>query len=473
MPYHLNTSQSGGGECARDPARDWGAQHDSWDGGAMDGWGRAHAGDVDWSFMGYYDRSDLPYYYAVADAFTLCDGYHCSAMGSTTGNRLYAMTGMLDPAGLYGGPVESTISFSPQDRGIFDPGWITYPEVLTDAGVPWKYYSTLDGDDEENPLVLFKQYYPGYSTDPALNLRAARLSAGLFRPSFENFLSDAAAGTLPPVSWVLTHITQMEHPSAAPQDGEAALEEMIEALVADPVAWSKTVVFFTYDENGGFFDHVVPADPAARYTRGVRRERGQGLRVGSDRARVSRTDARHLTVQPRWVRSARHLRPHLSAALPRDVADREGMGQRGGAQPVAVAPRGRRGPDRGAQLRAAGLVGATTAGERSDEPGRASRVRNQEVGCRRRRSRRRSRCRVGARVPGPRRAVAWPPAWLVGVVAGRGAEWGYATVPARVKIRYVPSRGYPTLHRRAGRRCHNALRRSPCSRVQRHHQAIA
>ena len=181
----------------------------------MDGWGRAHAGDVDWSFMGYYDRSDLPYYYAVADAFTLCDGYHCSAMGSTTGNRLYAMTrGCSTPPGSTATSVESTISFSAQDRGIFDPGWITYPEVLTDAGVPWKYYSTLDGDDEENPLVLFKQYSSGYSTDPALNLRAARLSAGLLRRSFESFLSDAAAGTLPPVSWVLTHITQMEHPSA-------------------------------------------------------------------------------------------------------------------------------------------------------------------------------------------------------------------------------------------------------------------
>jgi phospholipase C len=263
LPYHLDTSQTGGGECTPDPTHGWGPQHDTWNGGAMNGWGRTHAGDKDWSFMGYYTRSDLPYYYAVADAFTLCDAYHCSVLGSTTSNRLYALTGMLDPRGQYGGPVKSTISWSPQDRGIFDPGWTTYPEVLTDAGVSWKYYATPDGDDQENPLVLFKQYYPGYSSDAAQNARAAKLSAGLFGQSFENFLTDAAAGTLPKVSWVLTHINQLEHPAAAPQDGEAALEAIIEALVANAISWAKTVVFFTYDENGGFFDHVAPPTPAA------------------------------------------------------------------------------------------------------------------------------------------------------------------------------------------------------------------
>ena len=263
LPYHLNTSSKGGGECTPDPGHGWGPQHASWNGGRMDGWGAAHAGDNDWSFMGYYTRADLPYFYAVADAFTLCDAYHCSVMGSTTSNRLYSLTGMLDPEGKYGGPVQSTIRWSPQDRGIFDPGWITYPEVLTDAGVSWKYYSTVDGDTEENPLVLFKQYYPGYSSDPALNVRAARLNAALFGQSFETFLADAAAGTLPQVSWVLSHITQEEHPAAAPQDGEAALEALVEALVANPDTWSKTLLFFTYDENGGFFDHVAPPTPPA------------------------------------------------------------------------------------------------------------------------------------------------------------------------------------------------------------------
>jgi phospholipase C len=257
LPYHLDTAKPGY-ECTPDPGHSWGTQHDSWNAGAMDQWGAAHSGDKDWSFMGYYTRADLPYYYAVADAFTICDAYYCSVMGSTTSNRLFSMTGMLDQDGAYGGPVLSTITWSPQSRGLFDPGWVTYPEVLLDAGVTWKYYSTLDADTQENPLVNFKQYYPGYSNDLALNVRAVKLFDGIFGQSFENFLVDAAAGTLPQVSWVNTHLTQLEHPSAAPQDGEFALEAIVNAVTLNPLTWPKTVVFYTYDENGGFFDHVAP-----------------------------------------------------------------------------------------------------------------------------------------------------------------------------------------------------------------------
>ncbi len=261
LPYHLDTSAAGRGECTPDPGHSYGTQHASWNGGSMDGWGAAHAGDADWSFMGYYTRADLPYFYAVADAFTICDAYHASVMGSTTSNRLYALTGMLDPEGLYGGPVKGTISWSPQNRGVLDPGWVTYPEVLTDAGVSWKCYAPLDADYQDNPLVDFKQYYPGNpGVDPA---RAAKLSSGLFGQSYEGFLADAAAGTLPQVSWVLSHINQSEHPASAPQDGEAALEAVIEALLINPAAWARTVLFYMYDENGGFFDHVLPPTPPA------------------------------------------------------------------------------------------------------------------------------------------------------------------------------------------------------------------
>src|SRR5258708_1370190 len=219
LPYHLDTSAAGGGECTPDPGHSYGTQHDSWNGGSMDGWGAAHAGDNDWSFMGYYNRGDLPYFYAVADAFTICDAYHASVMGSTTSNRLYALTGMLDPEGRYGGPVKSTISWSPQNRGVLDSGWVTYPEVLTDAGVSWRCYAPLDADDQDNPLVDFKQYYPGNpGVDP---VHAAKLSASLFGQSYENFLAAATSATLPQVSSMLSHITQSAHPAAPPQHDDA------------------------------------------------------------------------------------------------------------------------------------------------------------------------------------------------------------------------------------------------------------
>jgi phospholipase C len=252
LPYHLDTSSGGGGECTPDPTHGWGPQHQAWDGGAMDAWGAAHAGDADWSFMGYYTRSDLPYYYAVADAFTVCDAYHCSVLGSTTSNRLYSVSAWLDPDGTAGGPVLSTISWNPTSPKLT---WETYPERLTAAGVSWRAYSSPDADSQENPLVDFRQFYPG---NPGY--RPAYTEA-VFGHTYADFLADAAAGQLPQVSWVLTSIVDDEHPSAPPQQGEFALSEVITALTANPAQWAKTALLWTYDENGGYFDHVPPPSP--------------------------------------------------------------------------------------------------------------------------------------------------------------------------------------------------------------------
>ena len=252
LPYHLVTSSGGAGECTPDPGHGWGTQHDSWHGGAMDGWGAAH-GSEDWSFMGYYTRSDLPYYHAVADAFTLCDGYHCSVLASTTSNRVYSVSAWLDPEGIAGGPVQSTITWTGPSSARLS--WTTYPERLTAHGISWIAYSSPDADSEENPLVDFTQFYPG---NPGYR---PSYTDAVFGHTFQDFLADAAAGTLPQVSWVLTSIVDDEHPSAAPQEGEFALQQVIEALTANPLSWARTALFWTYDENGGFFDHVAP--PAA------------------------------------------------------------------------------------------------------------------------------------------------------------------------------------------------------------------
>ncbi|MHB8328299.1 MAG: phospholipase C, partial [Acidimicrobiales bacterium] len=252
LPYHLDTSPSGGGECTPDPTHAWTAQHQAWDSGAMDAWGAAHGGDADWSFMGYYARSDLAYFYAVADSFTICDGYHCSVLGPTTPNRLYAMSATLDPDGDKGGPVTGTIAWNPTKPTL---SWTTYPERLTAGGISWIAYSSPDADYEENALVNFKQFYPGnpgyqpYYTD------------AVFGHTYADFLADAAAGQLPQVSWILTSVVDDEHPSAPPVQGQFALQEVITALTANPAGWAKTALFWTYDENGGFFDHVPPPSP--------------------------------------------------------------------------------------------------------------------------------------------------------------------------------------------------------------------
>ena len=137
LPFHFDQ------QCQIDPTHDWGPTHLAWDHGKMDAWVKVHTmsqyeGAGGTTVMGYYDRSDLPFYYALADNFTLCDGYHCSVLGPTHPNRLMQMTGTLDPDGKAGGPITDT-NVNPALR--WSCAWTTMPEVLEDAGVSWKVYS--------------------------------------------------------------------------------------------------------------------------------------------------------------------------------------------------------------------------------------------------------------------------------------------------------------------------------------------
>src|SRR5207253_8740127 len=91
----------------------------------------------------YYTRADIPFYYAVADAFTICDNYFCSVLGPTDPNRLYTMAASIDPAGQNGGPILQTII---TNRSSFN-GRLTYttmPEQLEARGISWKVYSSPD-----------------------------------------------------------------------------------------------------------------------------------------------------------------------------------------------------------------------------------------------------------------------------------------------------------------------------------------
>src|SRR5580658_1604024 len=104
LPFHLDTANSNA-ECTFDLSHAWPAQHACWNNGAMDAWVTTHTsteyeGPVNGVLtMGYYTRADLPFYYALADAFTINDAYHCSVFGPTDPNRLYWLSGTVDPDG--------------------------------------------------------------------------------------------------------------------------------------------------------------------------------------------------------------------------------------------------------------------------------------------------------------------------------------------------------------------------------------
>jgi phospholipase C len=199
--------------------------------------------------MGYYTRKDLEFYYALADAFTICDHYHCSVIGPTDPNRLYSVSAWLDPAGTQGGPILSTSTSRVERFGTLT--WTTMPEQLQARGISWKVYGSADGNFGDNVLPYFKQY----QTNPALQANA-------MVPSYPGtFQTDVASGNLPQVSWVLAPLIESEHPPAPVEFGEVVAADVLNTLVSNPSVWAKTALLITYDENGGFFDHVPP--PAA------------------------------------------------------------------------------------------------------------------------------------------------------------------------------------------------------------------
>jgi phospholipase C len=255
LPFHLDTTKANAA-CTHDISHAWVPQHQSWDNGKMDGFVSSRlpidANDAVLS-MGYYTRADLPYYYALADGFTICDNYFCSVMGPTDPNRLYTMAASLDPDGKNGGPILQTIV---TNRSAMY-GRLTYttmPEQLQARGISWKVYSSPDenilgGILSDNVLSYFKNFQ-----DPA-----SVLHQNAFVPQFPvDFLSDVALDNLPQVSWLIGSVLTSDHPPAPSLFGENVLSLIVSALSANPLLWAKTVLLVNYDENGGFFDHVPP-----------------------------------------------------------------------------------------------------------------------------------------------------------------------------------------------------------------------
>jgi phospholipase C len=161
QPFHLlNDPPLENGETTNDISHDWATQHASWNNGAMDSFMTAHLaadgaanGPVT---MGYYTSSDLGFYYALANAFTVCDGYFCSVLGPTDPNRLMGMSAWIDPHGTSGGPVVETFGDRPAEYGKLS--WETMPEALLKAGVSWKVYNDPTGLLGLSPLPYFKNY---------------------------------------------------------------------------------------------------------------------------------------------------------------------------------------------------------------------------------------------------------------------------------------------------------------------------
>jgi phospholipase C len=254
-PYHLATLTTA------DIAHSWDDTHREFNGGAMDGF-FANDGRL---AMGYYTAADLPFYYSLFESSTLCVNYFCSVLGPTYPNRFYLA------AGTSGGITTNN---------VFGYGVLDYPiilDLLEAAGVSWKIYNIgldeVPTGESDNVFVFWKRW--------ARDSRTVAVK--------DDYLKDLQLDRLPEVSFIIPSFSAHldEHPPADVSVGMGLQQELITAL-RKSAAWASSAYIHTYDEGGGFFDHVPPPQVDAF---------GLGIRV------------------PTWVISPFALPRHLEPAL--------------------------------------------------------------------------------------------------------------------------------------------------------------
>jgi len=218
LPFHLDTRKSSAQKIPS-TSHAWAVQHEAWNAGKMDQWLPAHRkadGPNGPYCMGYYNREDIPFQFALAEAFTICDTYHSSVMGPTWPNRMYWMTGTIDPEGLNGGPILKNTA----PQGGYT--WTTYAERLEQAGISWKVYQQKDNYGC-NLLETFKIFREAANGSPLHTKAMVRGDEGQFE-------HDARHDRLPAVSWIIPTSYQSEHPDYMPADGAAFVAGKIDAM---------------------------------------------------------------------------------------------------------------------------------------------------------------------------------------------------------------------------------------------------
>jgi phospholipase C len=208
------------------PGQDWNRSHVSWDGGRNDGFVRASGPSAMW----FWDAGDLPVTYALASRFPVGDRYFQSCLAQTYPNRRF----------LFAATASGTIATSSADIGRFPPANGTIFDRLDHFGISWLDYF----EEVPSPLIM-----PQVLQSPSQRAKLVGI---------DRFYADAAAGSLPQVSFVEPdyETTSEENPQDI-QVGEGFLRRVVAALQQSP-AWGRTALFITYDEHGGYYDHVPP-----------------------------------------------------------------------------------------------------------------------------------------------------------------------------------------------------------------------
>jgi phospholipase C len=264
LPFHP-TAPNLGLQFLEDLDHNWGMTHVAFNDGKYDKWLPAKTDAT----MAHYVRDDIPFHFALADAFTICDQYHCSVLGPTDPNRYYMFTGYTGNDYQGGGP----------DLWNAEVGydWSTYPEALQKAGVSWKVYQDAGtglvgpnwgwtgnayiGNYGDNALLYFHQYQNAAAGSPLYERARTGTDAVNGDDLFQVFRDDVASGNLPQVSYIAAPEAYTEHGNWPPNYGAWYAANILDILTSHPEVWSKTAFLLMYDENDGLFDHIVPPHP--------------------------------------------------------------------------------------------------------------------------------------------------------------------------------------------------------------------
>lgn len=234
------------------------------DGGKMDGFDQLQGAIQDGQdiALSQLHESDIPNYWAYARTFTLDDRFFSTINGPSFPNHLVTIAGTSNNTddnpvlntyhswGCDAGPYTKVDAVNPQTgshyfiKPCFDMQ--TLPDLFQKAGVTWKYYAP-------------GQYQSGYIWSALNSIKHIRYSS-LWQsnvPDTSQFIKDVKAGTLPQVSWVVMNEGESEHPPHSSCAGENWTVRQLNALMQSPL-WSSTAVFLTWDDFGGFYDHVAP-----------------------------------------------------------------------------------------------------------------------------------------------------------------------------------------------------------------------
>ncbi|KAJ3968808.1 phospholipase C [Lentinula raphanica] len=259
LPWYL-AAEGGdfinGTQCMTAGSNGWAENHAAWASGqnASDLWVEANT-PQSW---GHFRRSDIPVHFAIAEGWAVGDMYQQGVIASTDPNRIIWQSGSI---GVPGGNVNTTQGpvldnnespgcsrltmrlengteiDSPQDYSCFPYNWKTLPEYLEDAGISWKEFQAVDNFDN-NPLPKFV-FWQDLASNNATSEVAQR---GLARNGGGDWQGPAELN---------------EHPPHRPIDGGWVQKELVNAIVNSP-KYNKTILMISFDESGGWGDHVVP-----------------------------------------------------------------------------------------------------------------------------------------------------------------------------------------------------------------------